>query len=145
MSVECRVDFYVLTASAPSAGHLACRLCLKAWEEGHLVTVLAPGEDEARLLDELMWDFPADRFLPHELGQADGDVPVAILSAASQVPTDRDVVINLTAEPVPEPKRFRRLLEIVPADSRLREASRTKFRTYRNLGLEPLHHEMQAF
>jgi DNA polymerase-3 subunit chi len=142
---ECRVDFYVLAASAPSAGHLACRLCLKAWEEGHLVTVLASGEDEARLLDELMWDFPAGRFLPHELGQVDGDVPVAILSGSELITTTRDVVVNLTSEPVPEPARFRRLLEIVPADKRMREASRIKFRAYRNLGLEPHHHEMQTF
>jgi DNA polymerase-3 subunit chi len=142
---ECRVDFYVLTASAPSAGHLACRLCLKAWEEGHLVTLLASGEDEARLLDELMWDFPAGRFLPHELGQADGDVPVAILIGSELSTTTRDVVVNLTSEPVPEPGRFRRLLEIVPADNRMREASRIKFRAYRNLGLEPYHHEIQAF
>jgi DNA polymerase-3 subunit chi len=139
------VDFYVLTATAPSAGHLACRLCLKAWEEGHLVTVLASGEDEARRLDELMWDFPAGRFLPHELGQVDGDVPIAILSAPEQIPATRDVVVNLTSEAVPEPGRFRRLLEIVPADSRLRESSRIKFRAYRSLGLEPRHHEMQAF
>jgi DNA polymerase-3 subunit chi len=142
---ECRVDFYVLTASAPSAGHLACRLCLKAWEEGHLVTVLAPGEDEARLLDELMWDFPPGRFLPHELGQADGDVPVAILSAPELIPAARDLVVNLTAEAIPDPGRFRRLLEIVPADSQLRESSRIKFRAYRSLGLEPHHHEMQGF
>jgi len=55
------------------------------------------------------------------------------------------VVINLTADPVPEPGRFRRLLEIVPADARLRESSRTKFRAYRGLGLEPNHHKVQAF
>ena len=145
MTAECRVDFYVLAASAPSAGHLACRLCLKAWEEGHLVTVLAPGEDDARLLDELMWDFPAGRFLPHELGPSDAGVPVSIVSMPGIIPADRDVVVNLTAEAVPDPGRFQRLLEIVPADQRLRESSRVKFREYRRLGLVPNHHDMQAF
>jgi len=46
---------------------------------------------------------------------------------------------------VPDPGRFRRLLEIVPADTRQRESSRTKFRQYRSLGLEPNHHEIQNF
>lgn len=145
MSPACQVDFYVIAEGAPSAGHLACRLSLRAWEQGHRVSVLATGEDDARRLDQLMWDFPAGRFLPHECGPADAGAAVAIVCEPDALPADRDVVINLTAEPVPEPGRFRRLLEIVPADAQLRESSRTKFRTYRSLGLEPNHHEMRAF
>jgi DNA polymerase-3 subunit chi len=145
VTTACQVDFYVLAAGAPSAGHLACRLSLRAWEEGHRVSVLAAGESDARQLDELMWSYPAGRFLPHERGAADAAAPVAIVCAPEPLQADRDLVINLTGEPVPEPGRFRRLLEIVPADPGLREASRTKFRVYRSLGLEPTHHEMQAF
>jgi len=145
MALPCQVDFYVLADGAPSAGHLACRLSLRAWEEGYRVSVLAAGESDARQLDELMWDYPSGRFLPHGRGAMDAAVPVAIVCPPEPLPADRDVVINLTAEPVPEPARFRRLLEIVPADARLRESSRAKFRTYRSLGLEPNHHEMQAF
>ncbi len=90
--------------------------------------MLAASEEDARHLDELMWDFPPGRFLPHELGHADSDVPVAILAAPDPVPADRDVVINLSGDAVPDPGRFRRLLEIVPADTQLRESSRDKFR-----------------
>jgi DNA polymerase-3 subunit chi len=145
MSAACQVDFYVLMPSAPSAGHLACRLCLKAWEEGYGVSVLAASDADARALDELMWEFPAGRFLPHELGAADPAVPVTILSSAAAIPPGRDVVVNLTAAPVPEPGRFRRLLEIVPADEQLRESSRDKFRAYRSQGLEPNHHQIRTF
>jgi len=145
VSGDCQVDFYVLAESAPSAGHLACRLCLKAWEEGHLVTVLAPSDDDARQLDQLMWEFPAGRFLPHQRGPADRDVPIAILSPRQALPEDRDVIVNLTADPIPQPARFRRLLEIVPADTALRASSRTKYREYQRLGLNPNHHEMQTF
>jgi len=145
VAATCQVDFYVLADGAPSAGHLACRLSLRAWEEGHRVSVLAASEDDAHRLDELMWDFPVGRFLPHERGSAHVEAPVAIVCAPDPLPADRDVVINLTADPVPEPGRFRRLLEIVPADARLRESSRTKFRAYRGLGLEPNHHKIQAF
>ena len=145
MSAGCQVDFYVLAESAPSAGHLACRLCLKAWEEGHRVTVLTTSDEEARRLDELMWEFPAGRFIPHERGPAAAEAPVAICSASEPVPAGRDVLVNLTAEAIPDPGRFRRVLEIVPADNALREASRTKFREYRRLGLQPQHHQIQAF
>jgi DNA polymerase-3 subunit chi len=145
MGSPCQVDFYVLAPSAPSAGHLACRLSLRAWEQGHRVSVLAASEEDARRLDELMWDFPPGRFLPHELDPADADVPVVIVYPPSPLPADRDVVVNLTAEAVPEPACFKRLLEIVPAEPRLRESSRSKFRAYRGLGLEPKHHDIQTF
>jgi len=145
MPAACQVDFYVMAPSAPSAGHLACRLCLRAWEEGHRISVLAASETDAQQLDELMWDYPARRFLPHETGQADSAVPVVIVWAPDRIPPDRDVIVNLTAEAVPDPGRFHRLLEIVPSDTRLRESSRLKFRTYRSLGLQPNHHEMQTF
>ena len=84
MSVPDRsqVDFYVLEDPALSPGRLACRLCMMAWEQGHRVAVLAGSEEEARALDDLMWDFPPGRFLPHALGAADAGVPVSIVSAA---------------------------------------------------------------
>ena len=145
MSADCQVDFYVLADGAPSAGHLACRLCLKAWEDEHRVAVLAASEEEARLLDELLWEYPAGRFVPHERGTPDPSAPVAICSPSEPIPAGRDVIVNLTAEAIPDPGRFRRLLEIVPADNALRESSRIKFREYRRLGLQPNHHQIQAF
>jgi len=145
VSATCQVDFYVLGASAPSAGHLACRLCLRAWEQGHRVSVLASDEQDAHRLDRLMWEFPAGRFLPHEVGEADSAVPVAIIYEPKSLAADRHVIVNLSPGAIPEPARFERLLEIVPADSALRESSRDKFRVYRSQGLKPNHHQMQAF
>jgi DNA polymerase III subunit chi len=148
--VDCQVDFYVLAESAPSAEQLACRLSLMAWEQGHRVSVLAPDENAARSLDELMWDYPPARFLPHQRGEpgpgaARRAAPVSIVASADQVGADRDVVVNLGAEAVPHPGRFRRLLEIVPAEPRMREASRDKYRHYRKLGLHPTSHEIEHF
>jgi DNA polymerase III subunit chi len=149
----CQVDFYVLAESAPSAERLACRLSLMAWEQGHRVSVLAPDEDAAQVLDELMWDYPPARFLPHarwpgaapRAAAPDSAAPVSIVASADQVDADRDVVVNLGRQAVPNPDRFHRLLEIVPAEPRMREASRDKFRQYRQLGLQPTHHDIQSF
>ena len=168
--MDCQIDFYVLAESAPPAEQLACRLSLMSWEQGHRVSVLAPDENAARSLDELMWDYPPARFLPHERGApglsaaglgaaglgaaglgAVGQVaagrgaPVSIVSSADQLGADRDVVVNLGDEAVPDPGRFHRLLEIVPAEPHLREASRDKFRYYRKLGLQPTKHDVLTF
>jgi DNA polymerase-3 subunit chi len=123
MADPCQVDFYVLADPSLSAGQLACRLCMMAWEQGHRVAVLAGNEQDADDLDELMWDFPPGRFLPHAPGG--------------------DVVINLGGAAIPQPERFRRLLEIVPADARQKQASREKFRQYREWGLSPGSHDIQ--
>jgi len=148
--MDCQIDFYVLAESAPPAEQLACRLSLMSWEQGHRVSVLAPDENAARSLDELMWDYPPARFLPHErgaagLGAAGRGAPVSIVSSADQLGADRDVVVNLGDEAVPDPGRFHRLLEIVPAEPHLREASRDKFRYYRKLGLQPTKHDVLTF
>ena len=142
MASGCQVDFYVLSGENPSPEQLACRLALMAWEQGHRVSVRTESEREAAQLDELMWEFPPGRFLPHDAADSNSSAPVLIGQQETVIPSDRDVVINLAGTVVPEPGRFRRLLEIVPPRSRDREASRVKFRHYRNEGLEPAHHEI---
>ena len=142
MDDPCQVDFYVLARPSQSAGELACRLAMMAWEKGHRVAVRADGQDAVRELDELMWDCPPGRFLPHATGSSDADVPVAIDTSEAVIPDHRDLVINLCEEPVPQATRFRRLLEIVPAEPTQRTASRSKFRVYRDQGLSPETHEM---
>jgi DNA polymerase-3 subunit chi len=136
------VDFYVLASAEMSAQHLACRLAMMAWEQGHRISVLAGDETEARSLDETMWDYPAGRFLPHGIGDAGASSPVRIVLRESEIGEDRDVVINLGEAPLEQPVRFARLLEIVPGDPSRRAASRQKFRSYRDLGLEPIHHKI---
>ena len=90
-----------------------------------------------------MWNIPAGRFLPHSTGPADTDTPVSIDVCGSETSTGRDVVINLAEQAVPEPGRFERLLEIVPGSDQQREASRQKFRIYRDLGMQPETHKIR--
>lgn len=140
MSKTCQVDFYVLAQPGQSAEKLACRLAMKAWQQGHRVLIQTQDENQAGALDELMWDNPPGRFLPHETGAASDRAPVSIQAKPPVDGDGRDLLINLAVDPVAEPQRFRRLLEIVPADTELRAASRLKFKTYRDLGLEPASH-----
>ena len=136
------MDFYVLKDAGASAGRLACRLSLMAWEQGHCIAVVAEDERAARSLDELMWDFPQARFLPHERDARDADVPVSIVLSPDDAGPGRDILINLADGAVADPSRFSRLLEIVPAEERQRAASREKYKHYRSLGLQPGHHEI---
>lgn len=143
MTGACQVDFYVLGEGALTAEQLACRLALMAWEQGHKIAVLTETADLARQLDELMWDYPAGRFLPHSATPGDTRAPVIIGKSDMTIPGDSEVVINLTGTAISEPDRFKRLLEIVPGIPAQRTASRHKFRSYREQGLDPASHPIE--
>lgn len=113
-----------------------------AWERSQSVFVITTSKTSAEQLGELMWQYPEERFLPHaQAGAQDsGKAPVLIGVLADLKPAD--VVINLCPEAVPQPEEFKRVLEIVPCAEEERQASRTKYKAYRNQGLKPRTHEI---
>ena len=133
----CQVDFYLLEEPSTGAGIVACRLALMSWERKQRVFVITTSQTAAKQLDTLMWQHPEGRSLPHAtaggLDSARTAVNIGTLSALNPV----DVVINLCPEVVPEPERFSRILEIVPFANDERQASRVKYKAYRNLGIIP--------
>ena len=138
----CQVDFYLLGETSAQAGKLACRLALMAWERKQNIFIVTDSTASSQQLNELMWQFPEGRFLPHALsGDSDsGKAPIRIGMLSGLNPVD--VVINLCPEAVPQPERFSRVLEIVPFADEERQASRLKYKTYRNLGITPQTHEI---
>jgi len=113
-----------------------------ALERKQTIFVVTDTEVSGKRLDELMWEYPQGRFIPHaKAGDRDAEkAPVTIgrLSGLNQA----DLVINLGLEAVLQPERFRRVLEIVPCADSEKEASRVKYRIYRNLGISPHTHEI---
>lgn len=139
---SCQIDFYLLGESSPGADKLTCRLALMALERKQKIFIITPTDIAGEKLDELMWVYPEGRFIPHarsaDPDSAKAPVNIGTLSGLKQA----DVLINLCREAVPQPERFSRVLEIVPFADNEKEASRVKFRTYRNLGLNPQTHEI---
>jgi DNA polymerase-3 subunit chi len=139
---DCQVDFYILKTAELDGHRLACRLALMAWERGYPAQVLTADEQAARSMDELLWRSPANRFVPHGMtGTSEAAAAPIRISTPDQL-TDGRLLINLTRQPVSEPTRFERLLEIVPHEPADRDASREKFRFYRKHGLEPKTHDI---
>jgi DNA polymerase-3 subunit chi len=143
MTSDCQVDFYVLDEGALTAEQLACRLALMAWEQGHQIAVLTETAELANKLDELMWDYPPGRFLPHSAKAGAKQAAVSIGTVDLPIPDDSEVVINLSSTVIPDSNKFKRLLEIVPCIPSQRTASRRKFRAYREQGLNPASHPIR--
>lgn len=133
-----RVDFYVLaTGGQAEKLRLACRLAQKAYRAGHRVYIHAADEAQATRLDELLWTFAQDSFVPHRLYRPDGagpnDDPVGI--GFAEPPECFDNVLIALGSAVPEFfGRFERLLDLVADEPSDREQGRERFRFYRDRG-----------
>jgi DNA polymerase-3 subunit chi len=147
MTSSCQVDFYVLSSPGLDARLMACRLALMSWERGLPTTVVTENENSARELDQLLWESPAGRFLPHEKQQGAkpcaAPVKIALIDDMSEVDSIQgSVAINLCQQPLDSPERFSRVLEIVPQSEGARSSSRLKFKFYRDQGITPGSHEI---
>ena len=140
---QIRVDFYVLESPAANArARFACRLSEKAWTLGHQVHALTVDAAASSELDELMWTFRQDSFLPHELWpDAKPETPVTIGHNATSAPS-ADLLINLTDEIPPCVDQFGRIAEIIDASPDGRAAGRTRFALYRDQGYDPQTHRI---
>ena len=132
-----RIEFYVLSSS-DAAGRLraACQLALKAWSAG--LPVFVRGADAAQCdeLDELLWHFKAERFVPHDLHRDAARSPVTL--GVDEAPGfDQGVLINLGSSLSPHIERFARIIEIVNQQPELLNACRENFRSYRQRGYDP--------
>ncbi len=141
------VTFYVLEeASVPARLRLACRIAEKAFQAGQSVLVWHTDGTELATLDELLWTFGDDRsFIPHERIAPGAACEAPVLLTTSLAPAGGiDVLINLAAA-VPEAAgRAARIVEIIDGDPARREAGRARFKAYRELGLQPVSHNVRG-
>ena len=76
-----QVDFYILeTAAAHEQLRTACRLAEKAWHKGHRVFIHTDSKETARSLDDMLWTYRQDSFVPHALFSGQTELLVRLLS-----------------------------------------------------------------
>jgi DNA polymerase-3 subunit chi len=142
-----RVDFYVLPDGADE-GPLptACRLCEKAASAGKRVHVHVADEERAREFDRLLWVYKQGGFVGHErLGASNDPAPAAVLIGPGEpLASHQDVLVNLADDVPAFYTRFERVLEIVAGDTETRGRSRARFKAYRDAGLAPETHKLDA-
>lgn len=135
-----RIDFH---SNVPDRITYACRLTRKARAANCQVVLLARDRQDLMLLDEALWTFAEQEFLPHVLA---GD------PLAAQTPiilTDRDdaelphhhVLVNLTAATPAHFARFERMIEVISSDESEKSAGRERFRFYKQRGYPLTHFE----
>ena len=137
-----RIDFYVLTDDASFEREIfACRLAEKAFRLGHTLYIYTDDGGTARRMDELLWTWRDQSFLPHSLSQPGVEAPILI---GHDEPPDSNtgLLINLASQAPEFFPRCTRVAEIVGADAEQRKQSRERFRFYRDQGYAPETHNL---
>jgi len=139
-----RADFYLIAKprflNAPLL--LVCELARKANDANLSTLILARDAEQAEALDELLWAFDDDAYVPHQIAGTDEEDELApVLIVAPDVTTpSRPLVINLRDAPYLD--ACERVLEVVPADPAAREPLRERWKQYKARGLELSKYDM---
>ncbi len=131
-----KIDFYILSDPEPDACfQLVCRLVEKAYKNKHRIYIHTANQADAHTLDELLWTYRADSFLPHNL-YGEGPEPAPPIQVGFNVTPEkhRDILINLSLETPTFHRQFNRILECVGSDTTLQEHARERYRYYKTLG-----------
>ena len=139
-----RADFYLIAKPRflEEPLKLVCELARKAYDSNQWTLVLARDAAQAETLDELLWEFDPDAYIPHQIAGMDDEddvTPVLIATPDVDMPM-RALVINL--RDTVAPAGFERVLEVVPADDSAREPLRERWKQYKAAGLDVAKHDM---
>jgi len=125
-----QVDFYILADnSTEQADHFACRLAEKAYRQGGHLLILTNNAEQTKALDELLWTFRADSFVPH--GCNNDKMPVTINHTQS-VATSK-LLLNLSGNIPGNAQQYERILELVNGTEQQRANARVRYRNYQKL------------
>ena len=145
-----RADFYMIAGKPQFVAQpllVVCSLAVKALAANQPCLIFCESAEQADFLDDLLWEFDGDAFVPHQIVGADEDevdeydeiTPVLLVPPGVETPM-RGLVINLRATLPPE--GYARVLEIVPADESARGTARQRWQEYKKLGFEVTKHDL---
>jgi len=141
-----QVDFYIVPGDSPENRlRFACRLTDKAYRLGNRVFIHTESAQQTRLLDDLLWTFQQNSFIPHSLYQDATEAPAPVLLAHDAEPdASSQVLINLAAEVPLFFSRFERVAELVNEDAETRRAGRSRYSFYKERGYPLRTHEIKG-
>lgn len=133
-----RIDFHTHVAEKLL---FTCRLIRKARTDNHKIVVFCADDAQLQALDEALWNFSAQDFLPHvrATDPLAAQTPILLSVNADEELVEHQVLINLAHHSPAHFARFERLVEIVSTDEADVIAGRERFAYYRQRGY-PLTH-----
>jgi DNA polymerase-3 subunit chi len=134
------ITFVEVTASRMEMQ--ACEIAEHTYAQGERLQIIALDEEQAVRLDDLLWTYKPDTFVPHGLWKSmdnDSDQPVLITTRKEPVP---GIASLLTMDycPVEMVQQFSQVIHVVVVDNQERlEASRRYWTLLKDAGFSLRH------
>ena len=132
-----RIDFYQLNPARHAWDQLVCQLCQKAWDKRQLTLLLTQSEEQSRYLDQKLWTFADDSFVPHDSQEETGYVTPILIHDSPDPAGERQLLINLSHSVPAWFAQFERVIELVTEDNKAQ--ARANYSYYKERGY-PLNH-----
>ena len=138
-----KVNFYLLKNGQSSEQYVfACRLCEKILSQKLKAYIHTDTQEQAQYLDDLLWSYRPESFLPHCLIDTETDEEVSIvIGYADKFLEKSDVLINLSQDIPDFHASFSRIVEIIAADDESKAQGRLRWKQYKDAGYELETHE----
>ncbi|MBL4899641.1 MAG: DNA polymerase III subunit chi [Colwellia sp.] len=140
-----QVMFYILPdedktdASAINTSTAFYQACLQAsyfYRQNQRVFIYTQDQKDAEQIDEMLWAFDSDSFVPHNLS-GEGPKQGAAVEISRQVPRGRRPVLINLSNTVPDfASQFQLIVDFVPSDEALKQLARERFKTCRQWGFQ---------
>jgi DNA polymerase III subunit chi len=138
-----KVNFYLMKQSDEQARNvLACRLADKLYKQHRRVHIHVSSSENAHELDQLLWTFSADSFVPHTLCADPAQATSAVVIGWDQHVAASGDLINLTDALPPDHARLDTIAEFVVNDEQAKAHGRQLWNIYKQLGYELQHHQL---
>src|SRR5690348_5408022 len=114
-----KIDFYILSdPDHQTRLRFVCRLIEKAYKSRHRIYIHTDNQTDAHKLDELLWTYREDSFLPHNL-YGEGPEPAPPIQIGFDIIPEkhRDILINLSSNVPAFFMQFSRILECISGDA----------------------------
>lgn len=132
-----QVTFYQLPDAQRAGQEVACSLIADGYAAKQRVVVLCEDKTQAEALDDLLWQLPAKRFVPHNMngeGPSAG-TPVEICWAPEQV-SRRHLLVNLSNAMPDAIGQYQYIIDFVPGEENAKQAARVRYKQFQQAGCQ---------
>lgn len=139
------IEFYILEdLTSNQAWIYTCQLIEKEYKTKNSIHVQVNSEHEAHQLDQLLWIFKDNSFIPHELTNDKATTIPVIINYTDLMKPIANIIINLSESLFANDQINTKLIEIIFANQVAQAHARVRYKHYREQGYNIQTHKIKA-
>ena len=141
------IEFHILQCNQQAGLLFVCQLTEQLYQAEKKVWIETPSPQIAKQLDELLWTFRDDSFIPHALHSKIKSATPVRIGFSEYIPQAKDLqhvscLINFATAIPAFYQQFSAFSEIVFNEASIRDAARLRYKTYQTQGHQLITHKI---